>query len=262
MLWDILIAAGIGIIQLVLTWYAVHISVKEHRLRNALMIGVVGLVGVVLTIYGAIRSGTTQQKLETDIAELKKGQQTTNAGIKQIESTPPSLQINIPTAPPQPKPTAKVSLSRVWGIYPRPPFLRANVKAQINLDFVNASGPVADDFRMGGEIYILDQWTEATEKEKVKAFKESFDRKIKNSHGAPLVADGNQIAWFTAEGPVLTQDDLTALTNGKKQLLLMSEVTYRDSTGPHFIQHCQALVPEHILDFAVWQNCFDFHDYK
>ncbi len=81
MFWDIAIVVGIGFTQVALTSYGHHVSINEARLRNAIVIAIVGAAGIGLTVSGAIRSGTSQQRLEADIAELKKGQQTVERSV-------------------------------------------------------------------------------------------------------------------------------------------------------------------------------------
>src|SRR5260370_12626414 len=71
MLWDVLFAVGIGLSQLLLTWYGVHVSVRENRLRNAVIIGLVGLVGVGLTVGGTIRNSINQEKLQAQLNQIQ-----------------------------------------------------------------------------------------------------------------------------------------------------------------------------------------------
>lgn len=42
--------------QVILTWYGVHVSVKKNKSTHALVIGLVGLVGIIATSWGAQRS--------------------------------------------------------------------------------------------------------------------------------------------------------------------------------------------------------------
>ena len=184
MFWDILIAAGIGAVQLVITWYAVHISVKENRVRNAFIIGVVGFIGIALTIYGAIRSGTTQIKLESDIAELKNGQKTTNAGIQHIEQTPPPSPVINVNPPPAPAPTlrADIALDKIESAWDGPTMVDGRLtlagalfavdrRAFFNIYFINNGSARADDMNTVGLVYIT---STATEKELTAKFRKYF----------------------------------------------------------------------------------------
>lgn len=71
MFWDVLIAIGIGLTQLAVTAYAVDISVKENRIKNAVVIGTVGLIGIGLTVAGTIRNSKSQETATAKQQELQ-----------------------------------------------------------------------------------------------------------------------------------------------------------------------------------------------
>jgi hypothetical protein len=167
MFWDILIAAGVSVTQLAITAYGVIVSVQEKRLKIAAVIGIVGGIGIGLTIWGAIRSGTTQQKLEADIVELKTGQQTANAGIKHIEQTPPAapvINVNTPNPPPPPSLSylrRDSVLSQVNGIVAHPltpDFARFTNTAgnhENDFYFVNPGPGPAKDVLYGASAFLI-----------------------------------------------------------------------------------------------------------
>ena len=64
MVYDILIAIGIGASQIALTWYAVYISVKKNKSRHAKVIFSIGLVGLLLTIGATIRSSNILAEIQ------------------------------------------------------------------------------------------------------------------------------------------------------------------------------------------------------
>src|SRR5580692_118946 len=72
MSWDIAIIAGVAIAQLILTWYGVHVSVEKKRVRNAIVIGVVGGLGIALTIWGGIRNDKAQQSLQNQLDTIQR----------------------------------------------------------------------------------------------------------------------------------------------------------------------------------------------
>jgi hypothetical protein len=92
---DIILAAGIGLTQLISTWYGIHVSVREHRIRNAVVIGIVGAIGMGLVIYSTVRSGAAQQALQGQLD-----------AIQHNTEQPPTVTVNIPKPPP---PTVIVS---------------------------------------------------------------------------------------------------------------------------------------------------------
>src|SRR5690348_7068247 len=63
MFWDIFIALAVGITQLATTAYGVWVSVIEHRVRNAIIVGLVGAVGIGFTVAGTVRNSALQEEL-------------------------------------------------------------------------------------------------------------------------------------------------------------------------------------------------------
>lgn len=133
MLGDILIAAGIGFTQFVITWYGIHVSVERHRVRNAIIIGVIGAAGIGLTVWGAIRGSLTQQNLQAQLTELRRGQQTTNAGIQDIKSNPPIVNVN----PPPPMPSHTHLFFEVGHVMGTPPPFAKGIKPAVNIAWGN-----------------------------------------------------------------------------------------------------------------------------
>jgi hypothetical protein len=109
-MWDIVIAAGVASSQLIITWYGVNVSVAENRFRNAIVIGSIGAAGIFLTVWGTVRAGQAQTKLE---AQLEKIQKQTAVPPNVLVNIPPQAApiVNVrPSAPP--KPTASVAEAR------------------------------------------------------------------------------------------------------------------------------------------------------
>ncbi|MGE5736665.1 MAG: hypothetical protein ACM34E_16350 [Acidobacteriota bacterium] len=93
MLWDILIAAGNALIQIVLTWFGIHVSVQENQRRNAIVIGIAGVIGVTLTMYGVVRNSQSQKSLQTQLNTI---QQNTEKPIQPpiVNVAPPQISVN------------------------------------------------------------------------------------------------------------------------------------------------------------------------
>jgi hypothetical protein len=81
---DVLIVSGIAFTQLVITWYGVHVSTGKHRIRNAFVIGIIGAVGIGLTVWGAVRSAQAQSALEAQLNQIQKNTE-----------TPPKVEVNV-----------------------------------------------------------------------------------------------------------------------------------------------------------------------
>jgi hypothetical protein len=277
---DILIVAGIAFTQLFVTVYAVWVSVTDKRITAAFIIGVVGALGVVLTVWGAVRAGVTQQKLEADINELKTGQQTTNAGIQHIESTPRSVtvnpQINIPNPPLRANVAVGVispgNAETINGVRTgRLRWLVLNELVQANIPFTNTGSAVADAAVGWGRIYIvpsdpmkadIDKREEKREDEKL--LEKQFRTYSKTAPKTPTgtIPNPNGSMWFTARSErVITQPDIEKLAIGGELLFLFFVETYKDATGSHYIHGCQIAQPP-AFNPEIWQFCDGFQDHR
>ena len=254
MLWDILIVGGIGFTQIVITVYGVYVSVVENRMRTAIIIGIVGAIGMALTVWGAIRSGKAQQSLQAQLNTIQ--QNTERPQPAPVVNVTP--QVNIPSAEP---PSANVSMFSIWSIYqPGEPVFKANTPAKINLSFKNTGGATADRFRSGGRSYLIDKWDDKSERESIADFKKSKQPAIRKMSGVPMVS-GSPREWMTTDGPVLTSDDIIALENGTKSIMLLAEADYSDPHGSHYVHYC-SVVQAPAKTFNVVAHCKGFHDYK
>lgn len=63
MLVDLVLVAAIAVIQLVITLYAVIVSIRKRRLRIAFIVGGLGLLGIVLTVLAAYRASKSQEEM-------------------------------------------------------------------------------------------------------------------------------------------------------------------------------------------------------
>lgn len=235
MVWDIIIAAGIAVIQVALTWYGVHVSVKEERLRNALIIGMVGVIGVGLTVWGTIRATTSQQKLGNDITELKKGQQDTKVGIQQIKNNPPVVNVNPPVInfPAVPQHTHAQFLSPgSLTSNPTLPF-HENQNVALNVTFANGGNFTLNDPLLGALLELVPA------SESAEVIWRKFGSKVKLEHrGGSMVASHNptandhQLRTFTLDGPLSKSDadDLMAIP-GNKKLCAIGKLQWRDDSG-------------------------------
>lgn len=89
MLCDVLIAIGIGVTQLVITIYAIIISIKDNRIKRAMIIGGIGFLGIVLMVVATIRNGETQGKLQNDLDSLKSQFSPAQVTLAALELSPP-----------------------------------------------------------------------------------------------------------------------------------------------------------------------------
>lgn len=255
MFWDILIVAATGFTQLVVTWYGVHVSVQEHRIRNAFIIGIVGAIGIALTVYGALRTGAIQEKLQADITELKNGQQQANAGIQHIESTPPMVtvnpQINIPPTP-APKEHSKVDFVPPFESRVRPilPFAKDETPL-VNVGFKNSG-----DFQVRPKQFHALVVVVPTD-EQIGVF---HKYRTQLSHTVAIVGgalnphiDGT--SYRTFKGLPLTDDDVSRLNNGTGMLCVIASMDWQDDSGHYETDFSQCLGAE----LPIPQGGFNWH---
>ncbi len=90
---DVVLISIAGVFQLIVTAYAVDISVRENRKRNAVVIGVIGLVAILLTAWAAYDTVTAQEKLNNEVAAIKKQLSGATVGLVKIGLQPSVQQL-------------------------------------------------------------------------------------------------------------------------------------------------------------------------
>ena len=251
MVGDILIAIGTGVIQVIVTWYAVHISMKEHRKRNALVIGVLGFVGIGLTVFATIRSGLSQQQLKAEIDRIERNTE-----------QPPKVQVNVPPAsvivqpPPSGKQRAYVMIEepRISALLNQPLSVSTycrnktstNVPAREVFCGSRFAVVVPDD---NGGVSV------ETQEKQYKDFELSL-KPIMHKPGQGPTIFPPEAQWGSAQGSILTDEFLAALNSGKVLVLSMGLPLYRDDFGTHRTESCMWLQPP--VDNPqqrIWHQC-------
>jgi hypothetical protein len=266
MIWDVLIASGIGLTQLVLAWYGVDVSVREKRLRNAIVIGLIGIVGIGLTVWGAVRTGLSQQEFNAELGRIINGQETVNSGIEQLKHAPaPVVNVNVPLPP---KPSADLTLDKMESSYAetvngnltgRHLGLVPNRPISFNIYFSNIGSATADDVKGAGRVYLTRDVTKKTEMELVKKYEHFLaDNPIQPG---VLQAGDKQDAWFTvlSESPI-SNDDIDQLNKGTKFLYFLFSEHWKDPSGSHYVHYCRKVAPP-AFSPEVWQWCSVFEDH-
>jgi hypothetical protein len=264
--WDVLIASGIGFSQLVLTWYGIHISVREHRVRNAIIIGVIGALGIGLTVWGGIRNGLSQQELTGKIAKIMNGQETTNSGIEELKHAPaPTVNVNVP---PPPKPSADITLDKIESSYAetvngnltgRHLALVPNRPLSFNIYFTNIGSAAADELKGSGRVYVTRDMTKKAQMELVRKYEHFLTHNPPQT--AVLPAGDKQNAWFTVvnDRPI-TNDDIDQLNKGTEFIYLLFSEHWKDPSGTHYVHYCRNIKPP-AFDPEIWQFCEVFEDH-
>jgi hypothetical protein len=262
-LWDILIVVGIGFSQIVTAWYGIHVSVKENRVRNAIIIGIVGAVGIGLTVWGAIRSGTAQTELKSQLTTI---QHNTETPPQVTVNVPPSSPVVIPpSAPPD---RADVVLHEVSGGIKQSvngiptgvtAVYRLGETAAINIYFVN-SGTADADMDGAAKIYLVPERSEKIEKVLTADFTKFVMHRTPTP--SPLQHGGQSGYWFSGQSEkIITQEDIDKLKNGTTILYLYFEVEYKDPTGHHYQHDCRWEQPSASEAEIIWHYCSDYADH-
>jgi hypothetical protein len=263
MFWDIAIVFGIGLSQLFVTIYAVWVSVTENKLKTAAIIAAVGALGIVLTVYGAIRSGGTQQRLEADIAELKKGQQTANAGIQHIENIPPPAPVvNVsPASVNFPAQEAFVTITE-RGLEA----FKGSQHIMVNFTVANLSSAVPALSEYGyDDVYLVEaQPIGINNKEMLvspavedKYYKSFVKAKAKLPIDSSKTIGPQQSSFASGLGPILDEETEKEIRDGNKAIFLAAEFFWEDEKGKHVNESCQWLQPSsfHPATPQVWHYC-------
>jgi hypothetical protein len=217
--WDILIASGIAFTQLVITWYGVHVSVSEHRIRNAVIIGLLGAAGIGLTIFGAIRSGTAQQALQNQLDSIQRNTEKTPT----VNVNP---QINLPSPPPK---HAHVDYNvKTVRESPLLPFHEGQ-KPALNIGFSNGSSDVAISSSSLRAVVVVVPTT---------YLDGSFQKHISEIKKQPPaisqtinpLGDGGY-ATYTA--PPITAEDVLQLNAGKEAVCGLALTIWKDESGTY-----------------------------
>lgn len=238
MLKDILIVIGIGLTQVVLTYYGVHVSVKENRTRNALFIGIVGTVGIALTVWGAIRSGDAQTKLQSELDAIK-----TNT-----EKPQPAPIVNVNPAainfPPQE--AFVVDTGRGLAQFKVPElivvsFTTANVSPSVpaisEYQFDRVYLVETEKLGPGGELLV----SKAVEEKYYKEFLKS----LSNIQVTGSRTVGPQQSFIASGfGPRLDKDLETEIQLGNKAIFHAMEFVWKDQAGEHINEACEWLQPQ------------------
>jgi hypothetical protein len=90
---DVILLSIAGVLQLVVLWYTMDIAVRRHRIRNAIVIGFVGLDAVGLTAWAAYDAYISQERLNIEIASIKKQLSGAKVGLVALGLQPPVQEL-------------------------------------------------------------------------------------------------------------------------------------------------------------------------
>jgi hypothetical protein len=201
MVWDVLVGVGIAASQLIITLYAVDISVKEHRRRNAVIIGLLGLAGISLTVFATIRNGVAQKDLEAQIQVITQNTQLSVHG--HIAFDMPGQIITMPLLP-----------------------FRRNEVPALNIGFHNAGKVPITSGVLSAALVVVP--TESVDN----AFQEYQSRITQRASGGTVVP-GDPIEFYTFVGDRLKSDDISKLRDSRDSLVVIGAIHWKDATGAY-----------------------------
>jgi hypothetical protein len=90
-MFDVILISVAALFQLGATIYSVDIAVRENRRRNAVVIGGLGLVAIILTIWAGYDAYVSQENLTGEITQIRKQLSNANVALVNI-GLKPSIQ--------------------------------------------------------------------------------------------------------------------------------------------------------------------------
>jgi hypothetical protein len=214
------------------------VSVREHRIRNAIFIGVVGGIGIALTVWGATRSDIAQTNLENELAAIKQN----------TEKPQPSPIINVnPPAvnfPPQQAFVGVVGRGLVQFKVPESivvDFTTANESSSVSAlnEYEFDRIYIAETEKLGpnGELLV----SKAAEEKYYKQFLETIS-KIHPTDSRTIGPQQNFVS--SGFGPRLDNGLKNEIELGSKAVFHAMEFVWRDQAGQHINEACEWLQPQ------------------
>ena len=250
MFWDVIIAAGNGVTQLVITWYGVHISVKDGRVRNAFIIGIVGFFGIGLTIYGAIRSGMAQRTLQGQLDTIQKNtERPIPAPI--VNVNPPSINFPVQEA-------FMTTIERHLAKF------QIGDLIQVNYTNANMNQQVpASNVQIFGTLHVVEAKQIGMDKEWMvpasvqdKQYKQFLTDTAK-ARTNPRTFGPGQTSFATTYGPTLDDSLDRELRSGPKAILHTMKYEWNERGGRRINEVCEWLQPDSFQPNhqEIWHYC-------
>ncbi len=242
MFWDVVIAVGIGLSQLFLCWYALHVSEKENRLRNGVVVGIAGLFGLALTVVVTVRATKSQNKLENEVHSIS----------EKVEK-PPKIVVNPPpitVTPVQPKQWAVMHFQN--------PTITAELGKPMSVLAIctTVSEYPARDVYCASKYFtvVLDAAHEVNKKIQQECVAE-FNKTLSLGEAKPSAVKGEGIGGPSV-GAIYTKEMDDALNVSKTQaVLVVGELRYRDELGKHRVEMCRWAEPPLTAQPLIWHTC-------
>jgi hypothetical protein len=139
-------------------------------------------------------------------------------------------------------------------------WLPVNSPAELNLYYVNVGSGPAANFTGLGRVYIEPDEALSSTRDAVDKFNQWFNRE--NPVLSMTTVPPNQLAYFTANGDIVTPDDLDNITHGRRVLYLVGILKFDDDLSSHIHNVCWLLRPPQVGGIIIPELCKEHTDEK
>lgn len=227
MVWDILLAVGIGATQLAITVYVVIVSIKENRIKTAVTIGIVGLLGIGLTVVGTVRNVRSQNKLVEEIRTIREDvnkNQNASVGLYDIQ---PHYNLQV---------------------------LAANKPLEFNVKYLVITN-TAKNFRVYFEMKISEgPPTLLRNRALMKEFKRIADEQLERVGQERIAGSGDYKTVSVTPLP----KDMPGIYSGTKTIYVLGAAKWVNPSGSDGqLDTCSSMEKpkEHAANFLGWHDC-------
>jgi hypothetical protein len=134
----------------------------------------------------------------------------------------------------------RVHISFIQTEFLSKPWPLVGEKLGVNIHYKNISNGMAHDVLFYGYSFLKPDYSPYSEKEAIEEF-EKWVRVFPEAKESSLAKDTYR--WATAEGAILTPEDLNNLSTGRKVMYVVSVVQFRDDVGKRTLRICRFLQP-------------------
>jgi hypothetical protein len=126
----------------------------------------------------------------------------------------------------------------------------------VNVGCVNTSQVDVNSVSCAAALFVHDGASQSlTQQIEEKYFQEFLTDYHKAPPQAKATTAPQRYSWSTAWGPVMTTDLFNDLNNNRKVLVLVGQLSYKDSTGRHSRDLCEWLQPPINTVTPIWDYC-------
>jgi hypothetical protein len=237
--------------QLFTAWMGWRVTIRppveKDRRKHEVVFVLVGLIGVCFLSFGAYFAAKDQKKLEIDLSDLKKAQQSVDAGITQANAGIAIIKqkVDTPTVNPnslnKPSPPeakierrSRLHISKFELVPPS-----AEKPIYLNVYFLN-SGQVDAEMTAYSLVTLVATTGDISQQIKIEdSLFGSLGEVVKKGGSVPhAISPGGSEVYFTDAGPVLSLEDVKNFVSGRYTAYFVGEIIYVDGAGSRETTYC------------------------